>query len=122
MTKGHIKESKSKDGKSPFDLLREYEATGDLRWANLFRVYASAFHGRKQLSWSHGLKKRLAVQDKTDDEVAKEEEELAELFASISDFDWKLVLCFKAESQLLESAELGRSAFNDFLHSLRLRS
>lgn len=53
---------------SPFDLLvgGEFE---------LFREYARAFHGKRQLTWSAGLKGHFAIGERTDEEVAADDEE-----------------------------------------------
>lgn len=53
---------------SPFDLL----VAGEF---DLFREYAKAFHGKRQLTWSPGLKAHFAIGDRTDEEVAADEEE-----------------------------------------------
>ena len=57
MTKGHVK--KGKDSRTPFDILRSFDETGDEKEANLFRLYYFAFKGQRQLNWSRGLKKTL---------------------------------------------------------------
>ena len=44
MTKGHVKKGK-KDGRTPFDILRSFDETGDEKEANLFRLYYFAFKG-----------------------------------------------------------------------------
>ena len=58
MTKGHVK--KGKDSRTPFDILRSFDETGDEKEANLFRLYYFAFKGQRQLNWSRGLKNFVA--------------------------------------------------------------
>ena len=45
-----------KESRTPFDILRSYEQSGDEKEANLFRLYYFAFKGTRQLNWSKGLK------------------------------------------------------------------
>jgi hypothetical protein len=60
VTKGHIKTGKRLTGRTPFELLRLYSEEGDKRAGMLFRDYALAFHGRRQLYWSPQLRESLA--------------------------------------------------------------
>ena len=63
MTKGHTK--KAKGGETPFDLLRAFLADKqDGQAAALFREFSECFKGKRQLSWSNGLKARFAVAEK----------------------------------------------------------
>lgn len=93
MTKGHIKQSKG--GYSPFDLLRIISGLlpeGEVRHldnnptvaSNLFREYAEAFVGKRQLVWSDGLRSLLGLgQEKSDEEIADEPEDFGDMFALI---------------------------------------
>jgi hypothetical protein len=42
------------DSRTPWDLARDFQETGDCRSAELFREFARAFKGKKQLVWSRG--------------------------------------------------------------------
>ncbi|PCN86444.1 hypothetical protein AS583_19820 [Acinetobacter baumannii] len=58
MTKGHIKKGKE-GGLTPFDLLQlsfEDELVFGRKPSQLFKEYAAAFKGARQLMWSRGLK------------------------------------------------------------------
>lgn len=58
--------------RSPFDLLRLAHAGND-RAAGLFRDFAIAFKGKRQLRWSRGLRDLLGLNaEKTDEELAAE--------------------------------------------------
>jgi len=117
LTKGHLKHGK-KGSRTPWDLLRDY-SEGDRKAGALFSVYASAFHGRRQLYWSDGLKKLLAVQDCTDDELAhQEDEQAALLLARITDPQWKAVRSLHFESVVLDLAETSPDALRSFLEGL----
>jgi len=105
MTKGHIK--KAKKGRSPFDLLRSYLYDKDKQAGALFVHYAKAFHGKKQLQWSRGLKTLFSINDRTDAETAAVIEDDAALLGRIEPEEWLLVLKFEVRGDVLELATLG---------------
>lgn len=53
---------------TPFQVLAWAEQ-GDATARRLFHAYALAYHGRRQLTWSPGLKKRFGVGDLSDEEI-----------------------------------------------------
>lgn len=59
-------------GRTPIQLLTDADA-GDDSCRDLWRTYALAFKGRRQLVWSPGLKARAEISDKSDDEAAADE-------------------------------------------------
>ena len=67
---------------SPFDLLVEGRP-------DLFEEYATAFHGKRQLTWSRGLKAHFKVDDRSDEELASDESENGESVLMIPRADWK---------------------------------
>jgi len=117
LTKGHQKRGKA-GSRTPWDLLRDY-LDGDRASGGLFRVYAEAFHGRRQLYWSNGLKKRLSVCDMTDEELANRPEETpALLLAQLTDSQWSAVRRLHFESAVLDLAEADPDGLRDFLQRL----
>lgn len=103
MTKGHIK--KAKDGLSPFDFLRKYLKEEDEKYLNLFREYAQCFKGKRQLQWSQGLKQRFVLEEKTDEQLANEMTEQADLLGLL-DYDfWKKILKYEHRSYFLDLCE-----------------
>jgi hypothetical protein len=119
MTKGHCK--RSRDGETPLDLLRAYLADEtDRQAARLFREYSSAFHGKRQLVWSRGLRDRLGLGKAADDkEVAAAHEDDAYLLSRVTREQWRLVLRFDARGELAEIARHGRvDVLDRFLESL----
>ncbi|HDR6313188.1 TPA: protein rep, partial [Bacillus cereus] len=114
LSKAHIK--KPKDGSlQPFDFLKNYLATEDEKYLILFREYAEHFKGKRQLQWSRGLKKRFTLEEKTDDELAKEKTEEADLLGLI-DYDvWKKILKNNHRSYFLDLCEK-----NDFEEALNI--
>lgn len=72
LTKAHIKNGRG--GRTPFQILADYQARGYRRDGKLFQQYALAFKGARQLTWSVGLRDRyLGSPDEVpDDELATE--------------------------------------------------
>lgn len=105
MTKGHIK--LAKHGESPFQLLRAFAFDDDRQGAALFREFAQAFHGRRQLYWSPGLKNRFALDELTDSEISAVIEDSAELLGSINLDQWRVILRLELRGEILELARHG---------------
>lgn len=105
MTKGHIKKGRS-TSRTPFDLLRDYKG-GDKRAGALFVEYSNAFKGKRQLTWSNGLKSIFSIEEATDKELAEREEENAQHGCDLSKDDWHTVLSFGVRSEMLEAYEQG---------------
>lgn len=109
LTQWHRKRGKVQS-KTPFDLLRDVLAslsgpTSEAgRSAQLFREYAEAFHGRHQLQFSRGLKKRYQIAEVSDDELVQQQDEDAFLLGSISLDDWRLICKVEARGMILEVA------------------
>ena len=104
MTKGHIKKGKA-GGETPHDLLRAVLADkNDKQAMALFAEFAKAFKGKRQLSWSNGLKARFGLADKNDEELAAELEDNAELLGLLTPDQWRDVLKVKARATVLELA------------------
>lgn len=98
MTKSQVKKGRT-GNVSPMDLAR------DGQW-RLFREYALATFGRKQLAWSRGLREILGVDaEKTDEEVASEVEPEDFIIAVLGVQAWTLVLERGWRALVLETAE-----------------
>jgi hypothetical protein len=111
MTKGHLKKGRGSDQHlTPFGILEEI-TEGNENLKKTFIEYAKAFKGRHQLQWTPGLKKRLGVEDKTDEEIAAEREENAVPIISMDKSAWRYVLGNDMRGELLEleSAEAIKS-------------
>lgn len=103
MTKGHTK--KALHGETPFDFLRSYLADGtDKQAAALFAEFAETFKGKRQLSWSKGLKSMFAIEEASDDELATRVEESAVLLGLLTVDQWRDVLKVDARATVLEIA------------------
>lgn len=116
MTKAHIKRGK-KGGRSPWDLLRAYCYTADEKAAELFREYALRFRGRRQLVWSKGLRDLLGVRGKTDEELANEEREEAEVVWNFDPQEWRWIIDRDLEGVVLQAArERGKAGVYSVLY------
>jgi hypothetical protein len=103
MTKGHTK--KALHGETPFDFLRAYLADGtDRQAAALFAEFAETFKGKRQLSWSKGLKAMFAIEETSDEELATRVEESAVLLGLLTVDQWRDVLRVDGRATVLEIA------------------
>ena len=103
MTKGHTK--KALHGETPFDFLRAYLADGtDKQAAALFAEFAETFKGKRQLTWSKGLKARFAIEETSDEELATRVEESAVLLGLLTVDQWRDVLRVDGRATVLEIA------------------
>lgn len=103
ITKGHVKKGRD-NSLTPFDLLRLSE--DDDQCAKLFRQYADAFKGKRQLVWSKGLKDLLGLVEVTDEQLALETEKDSVLLDEVALQVWELVHRSKKECELLHAYEL----------------
>lgn len=110
---------KSKGGLHPFGLL-ELAACGDKQAAALFAEYVEAFHGKRQIVWSRGLKKKIKIVELTDEEIAQKEEKGGEVIALFGFEQWKAICRIRGlRGELLDLAiQGGREAVEKRLQSL----
>lgn len=105
LAKGSSKAGRAK-GQHPFGLLAN-AVIGDKQSGAKFIEYAGVMKGRRQLFWSAGLKGRVGLQDRTDEELADEERDDADTLGLLDLSDWKLVREAGKRTQLLEVIESG---------------
>lgn len=106
MTSGHTK--KALHGETPFDLLRAHFANdADEQCGPLFREFAEAFKGKRQLHWSKGLKRRFAVAEVSDEELAEKQDDDARLLGIVTLEQWRNVLRVEGRGVLLQVAASG---------------
>ena len=111
MTKGHSKVAKV-GGFTPFALLQNVIDTGDAQSWELFKEYAAATKGKRQLVWSRGLRAKLLHDvEKTDEELAQlvDEDIKAVFWATLSILEWRAVKFFDYEPILLHQTEDSQS-------------
>jgi ketosteroid isomerase-like protein len=76
-------------GRNPFAILED-ASNGDAQSSELFREYARAFKGVRQLFWTNGLKTLLSVSETSDEEAADLPQENEEaLVITMTAFRWK---------------------------------
>jgi hypothetical protein len=106
MTKGHTKKAIS--GETPFDFLRAYLADAtDKQAGALFKEFAETFKGKRQLYWSPGLKKRFAIGESSDEELAAQMEDHASMLGTITIDQWRDVLAVEGNGTVLMLAASG---------------
>lgn len=115
MTRAHMKHGRGAAGSdgvpqrcdhaTPWGLLND-ALDGDSRSGVLFREYAEAFHGRRQLYWSPKLRALFfGLVDRSDEEIAAADdarctEHVVELVPS----EWALVIAHEARFDVLRAA------------------
>jgi len=121
MTKSPVKGGRD-GGLSPFELAEQWHETGDQRYAHLIREYARAFHGKHQLTYSPGIpdrpgrpgrpgmKELLGIQDKSDQQIAADQQAGAVMMAELDKASWKRVYIRRWRGVILKAASSGRQA------------
>ena len=74
--------------------------------------------GKRQLYWSSGLKGKVGVDEQTDEELAEQERDQADLLGYLSTDDWKLIRYANMRAQVLDAAE-SNGGWVAVLHLLR---
>lgn len=80
------------------------QAPGD---AERYFEYVAAMRGQRQLYWSSRLKARVGVDDISDEQLADQQIEPAQLLGSLSPDEWRAVRGNDARAELLDAAESG---------------
>jgi hypothetical protein len=116
MTKQHTFQKKS--GFTPFDFLRRYFAPDSDREGNaaLFREYAEAFQGVRQLRWSNGLRSYCGLGNESED-LDKDLED-SRVVGVFSPSQWQKVCRLDIRGQVLSMATLGWRFVDEFIESL----
>jgi hypothetical protein len=103
-------------GLTPMQLLGDADA-GDDEAAALWRTYALAFKGRRQLVWSPGLKAAAGIEEMSDDDAAQDEAQddgTAEALLHIEHGDWTGRRGWRGarhrRARVLDAAETGGAA------------
>lgn len=104
LSKSHIKKAKN-ESMSPFDFLRKYLEEENEKYLKLFKEYAECFKGKRQVQWSPGLKERYLIIEKTDEQLATEQTEQADILGMLTYEDWKVILRKDARAKFLDCVE-----------------
>ncbi len=109
LTKGVAKLGR-RGGRTAMQLLSDY-LDGDRDAGRLWLQYAVNLKGERQLFWSKGLRQLLGLEtEKTDEELADEQEEIAVILASLTMGAWRIIIANDARGELLEIAATGEPA------------
>ena len=96
--------------RTPFQILEDFRWTGDADDRSLWRTYERATKGHQAITWSKGLRKLLAVETRTDEEIAAEEVGGVPVLL-IDAAAWRQVTaCPGLPARLLDAAETGGAA------------
>lgn len=109
ITKSPVKIGKG-GGMSPFELAQAWRDTGDQRYKWLIQDYAAAFFRSKQLTYTPGLKTRLGIMDKSDQQIIIEEEKNAVIMATVDRASWKRIYIKRWRGVVLRAASGGDQA------------
>lgn len=110
MTQAHLKVGKKNmSSLTMWEVLElaQMEASTKDKYSYIFKTYAEAFKGRRQLFWSKGLKKLLKIEVKDDEEIANQEDEKVEVFDAmfLNSQDWWTICYHKIRAEFLELVE-----------------
>ena len=72
---------------------------------DLFAEYSKAFKGKSSVFWSRGLKKKIGLVEKDDEELAKQETDKIDTLSSLEHHAWSEIKNRKYRSKLLDTAE-----------------
>jgi hypothetical protein len=123
LTKSHTKKGRN-GSRTPWDFLRAVldRSEGWQQSAQLFRTYAEAFKGQRQLYWSNGLRELLALgEEASNEEVAAAQEDNARMLAELTDDHWRAILRTRSETLVLDMAEDHPEALPTLLASIQER-
>ncbi len=97
-------------GRSLAALLRDYVFSGDVLAGDRWRSAVLALKGANQIRWSAGLRELLlpGTVEKTDEELAEEQDDTAVLLALLSLAEWRAVVANDARAELLAVATFNR--------------
>jgi hypothetical protein len=102
MARGDLKRGR-KTSRTPFELL-EAADLGDRGAMVLWHEFEQATKGRRALTWSHGMKRRLRLSEVADEDIAGAAVP-GEVVAEFSEREWLLVIRYEARARVLTAAE-----------------
>ena len=73
LTRGDLKRGRGAGHRTPFEILEDFETTGDLSDRHLFNDWEQATKGRHFTQWSVGARKALLVEELSDEEILETE-------------------------------------------------
>jgi len=117
LTKAVVKRARG-ESRAPFQLLAD-SARGDVQAGQLFKEYAEATKGLRQLRYSKGLREKLGLgREKQIDELVNEDDEVASTLAWLDANQWAVVLRNDQRAEVLAAARRGKDELFAFLDRL----
>lgn len=109
VSKSFTKSARQFEHYTPFQLLDLHRLNPQAGWGSVFKEYAEAMKGSKQLRYSKQLRLNLGITEpeKSDEEIAAEEEDDSYLFSEIDDHEWDKIIRNDAFGMVLEVASTG---------------
>jgi hypothetical protein len=130
--RGDLKRSRIQGHRTPWQVLEDFAAFGDDDDLHLFNEWEQATRGVHAMQWSRGLRQRVGVDHKSDDEIVAEEigGEIVYVFERGPAFSepyeaWHTLCRVRgARSRLLDLVESGgdKNAIDAFLEGLLVRN
>jgi hypothetical protein len=105
MARGDLKRARGEGQFTPEQLLDLVLEDGDAESADRWREYARATAGRRMLTWSTGLRKRLQAGEELSDEEVAAEEVAGEVVAVVDRACWREIVRQGVAVEVLEAAE-----------------
>ena len=112
-------------GATIWTILRRSQAAdqdGKDRWSQKYLEYVRAMQGDNWITWSHGLKKLVGVEDISDEQAASTDENALLDWLSITDEQYRAVRKLRAYADLLELAAASRSKTAVLAYLLELKA
>jgi hypothetical protein len=105
LARGDLKTARA-GHRTPFRILADFLAFGVVDDLDLWHEWESGSHGRRQMTWSQGLRSRLLpdVEELTDEELA-EQDQGGEDVAVLTSTGWRSVRRLRCQAQLLDLVE-----------------
>lgn len=103
LAKSNVKQAKGK-GIHPYEFLNN-SINGDTESERLFLTYADATRGCRQIFWTPKLKGRVGVDELTDEEIAQQAEDKADVLGKLTKEEWNIVVKENAQPFVLDLAE-----------------
>lgn len=104
IAKGHVKSGKNGNS-TAWDLLKLSMLPNGDEFGKLFQEFAISFKGRRQLSWSNGLKAMFGIGEKTDEQLAEETEKTSVDFDTVERQFFDLLRRYECRAYFLELCE-----------------
>lgn len=112
----------SKELLHPFQLAY-LNSVGFKKFGDLFSEYSKAFKGKSSVFWSRGLKQKIGLLEKDDEELAKQDTEKIDVLLSFEHFAWSVIKTEKARALILDIAEtIGADGVEDWLRRHKVNS